>query len=572
MTRAAVANRHSYTALDGLEDWRNQMPGADSDPVWQDIWAEACARLPAADAVRRADILWRDASRLTTARALGGFYLLVAGRNELMPELNTLYNKASQEEQAGMEKRLFGLMPQTGNTQLESVVLSMAPGQERKFPWSIYILESARRANVRDPEAAKALMDKIAGGRIFANSALAGAASRGVTNLPDPEDLISGSVQFYPVCVTLALPMSGHLQNVGQRVSAGSDVAQRLLAKAGISVTVNYVDTDNPNWVSRLDALPPQCALVGGPLTPDAYQSAKEQGLTSRRALFTFLYRLDDNDEGQTAWRFFPSREDQIRAMLNFSRQLGVSSFASYAPEDEYGHYMSSLFVNMANQAGWNDVRVAGYPPNDQSMWTKSSGALVGGRLIGKVPAPSTSFQAVFLPDSWNNMEMLVGTIFYHGEDRLLLLGTSIWEQALHESKNLHMTNMDLASFPSVWNPSNPNAPARALVAGLNANDSQADAWAALGFDFVRFASAMQLESGWNPGLVDARLGVAKRMRYAIAPLDWVNGKATQEMFVLNPTPQGIVESEIPVFQKRLDDVRAKHDRRISRARAENKK
>jgi hypothetical protein len=79
----------------------------------------------------------------------------------------------------------------------------------------------------------------------------------------------------------------------------------------------------------------------------------------------------------------------------------------------------------------------------------------------------------------------------------------------------------------------------------------------------------MQLGSDWNQRLVESRLGIAKRMRYAIAPLDWVKGVATQEMFVLNPTPHGVVEAEISVFQKRLEDVRAKHERRITRAKAE---
>ena len=564
LSRAALANRHSYSALDALAAWGKEVPGAETGPAWQELWAQSLAQLPATDAVRRSEALWRDTSRHPSVRSMGAMFLLSKGRQDTIPELGALYKASDTANRAAMEKRLFGMMSQMGDSELGALTSNLQGAQEREFPWSVFMLESARRANVHNPEAAKAIIDRLNAAKTFADPALSGAATSGVAALPDPEDMTGSQVSYHAVCMALIVPLSGPFETVGQRVSAGAEVARSQLGAGGVQASVHILDSESPDWINKLNALSPECVTVGGPLRPDAFSQAKAAGLTAGKAFFTFLPRMDEGDEGRLAWRFFASREDQVRALLGFSAQFGVNSFASYHPEDDFGRYMNELFVRLARGQGAS-VQEASYPPQDPPKWTRISGSLVGVQMAGKVPVPTSSFQAVFLPDSWASMDMLVGTLFYQGEDRLLLLGTSLWEQALSEGKNLALTNMGLAAFPSAWSPNNPSAAARALVGGLGS--VKADSWSALGYDFVRFASAMKLGPGWNAAQVNSRIDAAKHMRYAMGPLDWQNGVARQTLFMLTPTPEGPVAVDVPVFQKRLDEVRAKHARRVSRSR-----
>lgn len=95
-------------------------------------------------------------------------------------------------------------------------------------------------------------------------------------------------------------------------ISRGAGLARQELAADGIKIRLETVNTEAPDWLSRLSALPPECAVVGGPLQARNYAQARSAGAVDQRAFFTFLPSLEQGDEGARAWRFFPSPQDQI--------------------------------------------------------------------------------------------------------------------------------------------------------------------------------------------------------------------------------------------------------------------
>ena len=73
--------------------------------------------------------------------------------------------------------------------------------------------------------------------------------------------------------------------------------------------------------------------MVGGPLQAPVYAKAREAGALQKRAFFTFMPALDDGEEGVQAWRFFPSPQDQIDALLAFAiDDMGISTFGPSTP------------------------------------------------------------------------------------------------------------------------------------------------------------------------------------------------------------------------------------------------
>ncbi|MEG2140791.1 MAG: penicillin-binding protein activator [Bilophila sp.] len=373
------------------------------------------------------------------------------------------------------------------------------------------------------------------------------------------------TVAFNGGCVALALPMSGPYAPFGAKISNGATAASTTLQASGTTMTVVVVDTEAPDWLDKLAQLPPQCVTVGGPLRPEPYLAAKTRKLLSSKAFFSFMSSLEGNDEGTVAWRFFSSPEDQVAAVLRFTRQIGINSYGVLSPNENYGQRMTELFMQAARspEFGGSQVSVTNYQPGDTSSWPSVMSAFVGGRMAGKVPVSSATFQAVFIPDSWKNMERLVPYLFYQGEDRLVLMGTALWEQGLSNRDRVNVTNLDLAIFPGAWNALTPSPAATALISSLSlAGKGTPDFWEGIGYDFVRFASAMNLQQGWTAPDVNKRILVAQNIDWSMAPINWANGHAAQQLFIFHPTESGSELVNPQTFTERLTTIRARHARR----------
>ena len=78
--------------------------------------------------------------------------------------------------------------------------------------------------------------------------------------------------------------------------------------------------------------------MVGGPLQARNYAQARSAGAVDQRAFFTFLPSLEQGDEGARAWRFFPSPQDQIDALISFAtNDLNIRTYGAFYPTDAYG-------------------------------------------------------------------------------------------------------------------------------------------------------------------------------------------------------------------------------------------
>ena len=374
----------------------------------------------------------------------------------------------------------------------------------------------------------------------------------------------SSSMTYASSCVTFVLPTTGDYSPFGNKIIRGAQIAQTELQRAGAQIDLRIINSESPSWLQELQQLPPQCVSVGGPLRHDRYVQMKNAGVTSSRAVFAFTPSLDGADEGAVAWRFFSSPEDQIQAVLGFTASLGINSYGLLSPSDAYGQRMGNMFTSAVRSKG-GTVKVASYDPHASATWNDVMKSFIGSYMRGKVPVPSTTFQAAFIPDSWENLELIVPFLFYQGEDRLVLMGTNLWEQGLANKSSVNVANLDLAIFPGAWNASSPNASAAALISALAADNDVPEFWEGTGYDFIKFASLLNLQKPSSPLEINRRISTAQRMEWAMAPISWTNGKASQKLFIFHPTNTGFELVNPAEFKARLDEIRARHARRVGK-------
>ena len=89
--------------------------------------------------------------------------------------------------------------------------------------------------------------------------------------------------------------------------------------------------------------------------------------------------------------------------------------------------------------------------------------------------------------------------------------------------------------------------------------------WRGLGYDFVRFASALgAFPAAWTPEMVNERLSGGPRVDYSLAPLAWdKTGQASQQMFLFTPEQGGPAPADPAQFQDRMQKADQRRTYRV---------
>lgn len=560
LAEVAQANSHPNVALSALGSWQQADAQADNSPAWQSLWFSVVSGLNPGEARTQAQRVYDDTTHGWPARALAG--VVLAGRllnsglqdNALQVLDNIASNPGIGAQKSQLEHRLFTELQRLNPTQQANLAALVTAENETRFPYSIflYLVASKQATQAASPE------DKAS-----ADAVLARLQQRGVLTGPAPESpptLFAGGGgaassfgQAQGHGVALLLPLSGSLGNMGMKIAQGARIAQAEASAAGRPFSLTVIDSDIAGWQEEVARLPADVRVVGGPLLPKLYSEIKSRGLTSQKVFFTFLQSIDQGDEGRVAWRFFASPNDQVDALLRFTSELGVSSFASYAPSDSYGSRMSGIFEKGVTQRGMHLSRSGSYPANSPQDWNKDVASFLNTSKNAS-NAPGSPYKAVFLPDSWKSMEIIIPTMFYYRETRQLLLGTSLWEQGIQASGKIDSRYYELAVFPGAWLGNN-QAAAR-LSTALSASAQTPDLWYAIGYDFARLGAGVAVTTDWNAAQVNAELSKANAFDWSMAPIRWdANGIARQELILFTPVESGFAPVDLEVMRQRFNNA-----------------
>ncbi len=465
--------------------------------------------------------------------------------------LSRLYQNSDSVKKSQMEANLLKFLELTDSHSLESIASTTPRTQEMLYPWNVIVWQAATKGLLVDSTGA---LDRIAKNAHFAYPTLFGLAPLQGSMPFDglSEMMYNPSTRYSSACVTLALPLSGNFSKIARNISHGAEIAKAFLRQRGAEITLNIIDTDNPSWTSRIASLPSTCIFVGGPLQADRLMALERNNVTASKAIFAFMPGLTSNfTEGSNAWRFFTSTDDQLSTIIDFARlNLNIDEIASIYPNDTYSTRMADLFDEKARSQGIYTSAYS-YALEEEKEWTNGIGEFLGSRIYKSkdpkakknelVPVVSSSADAAFLPDGWNNMEMIASILHYHGATYFPLFGTTLWEQGLSSMKNIPMNYFNLALFPGEWNENSNSYGTLNLKNAMQASGSSADNWAALGYDFVQMVSALNYSSaGLNPQELNQKLATLQEMAWAAAPFAWdFSGKAHRRLFLFQPDVNG---------------------------------
>lgn len=546
---SASANGHPYLAATALDRWAAAVPGADGTPEWRGVFFavlkqmppyEAAAKAREASAPGRPFALRADAAVFTASRQWENRQNVPAS----MESLHTLYVQTPEKkDRALLERALFTSLRDADSASLALLEPLVTVENAKTFPYAIVTLETLRRKGLqvafRDEAAREA--EALAEGSRLADSSIFRAWD-------EVEKPTATTVPLVGRTIVLALPLSGQLASIGEKVAQGAEEARKEFANSGHTVGVVTIDTNRAGWVETLAALPESAVIVGGPLRLDALRAAEASGQTGKRVFLTFMPSLaNPADEGRAAWRFFHSPEDQLAALFSATRRLEITRYAVMMPDnDPYAAKMADLFTRYVQAGGGEVVKRLVYPSKEPEKWNKLVGSFLGTDKKAENP-PATPFRAVFLPDSWQNMELVVPNLFYFLETRQVLLGTALWEQGLAASDHVAAHYYKTALFPGAWNNAAGSQAASQLRASYAAAGKEPDFWAGLGYDFVRFASMLDIQPGWTPASVNAALSRGRGMDWSMAPISWsAEGRASQNLFLFSPVQSGYAPANMP--------------------------
>lgn len=593
--------------LDTLEKWKQADPAIESKWEWVNLWGNAVNHLPSQEAHDQAASLLYDNKREALARSRAAMILVTSSlpnesTSPILGLMRAIYQAMPTTDRAEMEKTFAQDLRTMNDIALQSLDASLlatfngkniSEEQLCSYPYALIRIEAARRlSESSDPQTRASGTAELA--RLCASASLV-TDKRQLPNLGNtPKDTTVLSNELPPVptavpaeslpfdgpanrSVALLLPMSGHYHTIANRIVKGAELAKKECVIYGITLNIIAIDSNQADWQSKLAALPKD-VIIGGPLHPSAVDQLKTTKLTEGRAVFTFTTRLDPYEEGSTLWRFFPSLTDQVRALLTFANNdMGVTSVASLYPADTYGRRMTELFSSMAKKEFHWETSATEYVPTQHDQWNAIAARILGVKKANPPMRPRPSFQALFMPDSWLNAQTMVPHILFHQETRLILMGTSLWEQSLWEmtlqKKNVvDASAFTLAIFPGAWNPET-TAPAGAHLQQtmIGETGQPADFWTALGYDFTRFAVRMgsptngPLEfiagnaNSWTREEVNKRLQEAADMQWAMAPIQWsTQGQASQDLYLFTPVSDGYQLTKPDEFRDVLEKTRQK--------------
>lgn len=524
---SALENGHAQLALDAMPKWLAVAPQATGTKIWQDAYLRAIKAMP--DAVTRDALLnaiATDTSRPWRMRAGASICLatLNLAKGDVHGPLATLAavrNQASTQGRQGLadvEELLFKELQPVSVENLDALSLLIPETQRNVFPHTVVQLEKARRLlNAKNTSQAQAILNGLK--PLIANKELLAA-------LLGTKDVAPSSLS-----VALLLPLTGSYGEIGSKIVRGAGAAQAELSQTGLSIDVQVVNTETPDWQHNVRNLPPSVAVVGGPLHVNIFKELAANRLTEGRAFFTFLTGLGEAAEGKQAWRFFASPQDQARVLAETAGRYGVQNVSILYPQENYGQLMAQLIEKEAASRGLSIVSKVAYPINDNKSWAEL--AARAGRGVS----------AVFMPGDWAHAEALAPYIISNGGENTLMLGTAIWAQTIARKKYVELPTFSHAVFPGAWYQDNPAPAAQRLKAKMAAEGlSEPDYWVGLGYDFVRFAAQLgPLPPNVSPAALNERVRQAQSaMEWATAPLSWDSqGQAHEQLFMFKPTENG---------------------------------
>jgi hypothetical protein len=558
---ASITNQHFGLTKRALQQWTTRDPTASSHWDWYRLKAlmyKYQGRMNdfvsfLMEAVKRQDSPWT--LRLKASKFLTSYWLSQEAYPKAWSAQEMLFEKARTQEQNNQVFHEFlNMLDAVEPSRWSKISGSYSSEDIPRFPYVLIewqsILHSFSEQEISWPETWQALQGILQRVR----PALQRFLDRQFQQLVEQYGAIENDI-------AVILPLTGRYVDMGWKIFRGIEIAHWNFRHQGIPLRVHLINSASDSWTRSLEELPDHCTLVGGPLQKSTWQEIYDRNLYKERTFFAFCSRLQPGQEGQDGYRFFPSRRDQVRPLIEtMIVEFGISDFAIMYPQGSYGRRMCHVFQEELTRAKADLKAITSYDSKNPSEWKDRVADFLdvpkeyfeqdSGNGTDKY-RPQPPFQALFLPDSFENAQIMIPEFFFFDVDSLVFLGPALWSQQIRNVSKLDRQYFDLSILTGMWWPDEDNPAFQELSKGLMETvQGPANFWVGLGYDFLRWAVALIDHDFQNMAIHDRchLLGtLSSEFEWTIAPLNWdAKGRASQELFVLQPGKDGVVRADLP--------------------------
>jgi branched-chain amino acid transport system substrate-binding protein len=239
------------------------------------------------------------------------------------------------------------------------------------------------------------------------------------------------------------LPLSGKQAALGNRALDGLIAGFGLFDRrrpAPIELRIENYGSD-PAAIHRAVAKLVDEYRVLAIIGPPEFEAAREAAKAAQSAQVPLLALSPVvATEGPGDFVFSDQRSDEreARTMASYAvKDLGLSRMVVFYPENAYGTAMMTAFREEVQRLGGKIRRVQSYKPDqtDFSGEIKKLAAIRAprpstkkkGPEAVKAPLPVLDFDALYLPDAFRRVRMILPQLAFHDVRGVQLLGTSQW-------------------------------------------------------------------------------------------------------------------------------------------------
>ena len=254
-------------------------------------------------------------------------------------------------------------------------------------------------------------------------------------------DLCERLLVVEPTTIGLLFPLSGTYQYFGERALKGALLAGGIFQSPELAPRIKFRVIDSAQFSAKIEKAVRELiledhiiALVG----PILGQRAKETAQLAERYRVPMIALSPEESLPQIGSYVFQdclTKSAQVKALLDWAMgQAGLERFAVLYPDDKYGSEFAHLFAQQVEERAGELVKSFPYPAEATD---------IGEVIIQLLPEqwrelkaehpeeaeekePELEFDALFIPDSWDKIALIVPQLLFH-QVSAQFLGTSGW-------------------------------------------------------------------------------------------------------------------------------------------------
>jgi len=314
------------------------------------------------------------------------------------------------------------------------------------------------------------------------------------------------------------LPLSGPFAIYGQEVLNGIQLGTGLFIQSeeetGIEIIIKDTEGKEEVAVSAVEELVAKDKVIGiiGPLASTTAAAAAKKAQELGIPIITLTQKEGITAEGDMVFRNFMTPSKGIERVLDAAmNRLSLRKFGILYPDNAYGRFFMNLFWDRAEEMGGVITAVESYqadhadfaveikkmvglhyprPPSvvervEEMKWLAAEQKIEIPQL-DEEPDPIVDFDAVFIPDTTEQVSLIAPQFPYHNVFDIRFLGTNLWQSP--KLIELAGNYVQGAVFPSGFFIDDGSDAVKNFVDRYMENfETEPGILAATGFDTIRF-------------------------------------------------------------------------------------